>query len=183
MSGIIVRRAGPKDLEAVAVLIQGFAKGHPAENYARSTDQMRKAFFGMRSIAQVILAETNSEIVGLGVWRRTYDLFWSLFGGEGLGLYVAPSHRGRGVALSIIAAMCSEIREDGGSFLQANYGADLAPLFERIAIGTPERSCHLSSRAFQQVADACGRSPREIIRELPGKALNYASETRSPTVG
>src|SRR5579863_892852 len=110
MQDLIVRRAAPDDVLVLAALIDGFAKGHPAEQHSRPAERMRDAFFGEQSVAQVLLAERQGKPIGFGVWRRTYDVFWSMFGGDGIGLYVTPSNRGSGAALCIIAAICAEIR-------------------------------------------------------------------------
>ena len=110
MGDLIVRRATPDDASALAVLIDGFAKGHPAEHHARSMNRMRDAFFGNQPVGHVLLAEKSGTAIGFGAWRKTCDVFWSVYGGVGLGLYVAPPHRGLGVALCIIAAICAEIR-------------------------------------------------------------------------
>jgi hypothetical protein len=74
---LIVRRATPDDAAALAALIDGFAKGHPAELHARSMDRMRDAFFGAQPVARVLRAEKNGAPIGFGVWRKTYDVFWS----------------------------------------------------------------------------------------------------------
>jgi len=173
MRDLIVRRATPDDIPALAALIDGFAKGHPAEHLARSIDKMRDAFFGNQAIVHVVLAEKNAKMIGFGAWRKTYDMFWSMYGGEGIGLYVAPPYRGLGAAVCIVAAICQEIREQGGQFLQASYDPSLADFYERIGVGRPERACHVSARAFVTLATAAGSSVREIIRALPDKALNY----------
>jgi GNAT superfamily N-acetyltransferase len=173
MSDLIVRRATDKDAAILAALIDGFAKGHPAEGHPRSDVRMRDAFFGSEPVAHIVLAEKNATVIGFGAWRKTYDLFWSVYGGEGIGLYVIPSHRGRGVAVCIVAAMCEEIREHGGHFLQASYVPDLGPLYERVGVGRPERACHVSARAFEVLASLSGRSARDIVRALPNKTLNH----------
>jgi GNAT superfamily N-acetyltransferase len=174
MTPLTIRGASAGDAVILANLIDGFAKGHPAESHARSIDAMREAFFGPEPVAHVLLAEKNSAAIGFGAWRRTYDVYWSMFGGEALGLYVSPSHQGRGVAVCILAAMCAEIRDRGGRFLQATYAPELAPFYERVGVGRPERSCHVSARAFEALASAAGAPARAIIRALPDKVLNFA---------
>ncbi len=173
MSDLIVRRATDKDVAVLAALIDGFAKGHPAEGHARSVARMQDAFFGNQPLAYIVLAEKNATVVGFGAWRKTYDLFWSMYGGEGIGLYVVPSYRGRGVAVCIVAAMCAEIREHGGHFLQASYAPDLGALYERVGEGRPERACHVSALAFEVLASVSGRSARDIVRAVPDKTLNH----------
>ena len=90
MSHLIVRRATADDVPALAALIDGFAKGHPAESNVRSPEMLRDALFGGEPIAHVLLAEKNASAAGFGAWRKAYDLFRFMFGGDGLGLYVIP---------------------------------------------------------------------------------------------
>jgi hypothetical protein len=182
MSDLIVRRATADDLPVLATLIDGFAKGHPAESHTRSAETLREAFFGDQPLAHVLLAEKNATAIGFGAWRRTYDLFWSMYGGDGLGLYVIPAQRGFAVGLCIVAAICADIRKHGGRFLQASYNAELSPLYERVAVGRPERSCHVSALAFERLATVAGSPAREIIRALPEKSLNYVpmNEAEAP---
>jgi hypothetical protein len=180
MGDLIVRRATPEDVAEVAVLIDGFAKGHPAEHHARSVDRMRDAFFGNQPVGNVLLAEKNGTAIGFGAWRKTYDVFWSVYGGVGLGLYVVPSHRGLGVSLCIIAAICAEIRNQGGCFLEASYDPMIASLYERIGVGRIERACHVSALAFETLAAAAGTPARAIVRALPDKTLNYVPVNPAP---
>ena len=99
-----------------AALIDGFANGHPAEGHARSAEMLREALFGGQPIVHVLLAEKNATAIGFGAWRKAYDLFWSMYGGDGLGLYVIPAERGFGVGLCIVAAICADIRSTEVSF-------------------------------------------------------------------
>jgi hypothetical protein len=124
-------------------------------------------------MAHGLLKEKSGTAVGFGAWRKTYDFFWSMYGGEGLGLYVASSRRGLGVAACIVAAMCADIRRDGGQFLETSYDAGLAHLYERVGVGRPERACHVSALAFERLAAVAGRSAREVARALPDKNRNH----------
>ena len=173
MRDLIVRRATPEDAAALGVLIDGFAKGHPAEHHARSMNRMRDAFFANKPVGHVLLAEKSGTAIGFGAWRETNDVFWSVYGGAGLGLYVAPPHRGLGVALCIIAAICAEIRNQGGHFLEASYDPIMASLYERVGVGRIERACHVSAIAFETLAAATGMPAREIVGALPDKAMNH----------
>jgi hypothetical protein len=181
MSDLIVRRATADDVPVLAALIDGFAKGHPAEGHVRSVGTLRDALFGCQPIAHVLLAQRGATAIGFGAWRKAYDLFWSMYGGDGLGLYVIPAQRGFGVGLCIVAAICADIREHGGQFLQASYDSELSPLYERVAVGRPERACHVSALSFERLAAVAGRSARDIIRALPEKNLNYAPRDAAKT--
>src|SRR4051812_33633730 len=72
MSDLIVRPAASADFEILAAMIDGFAKGHPAENHPRSADKIRDAFFGSHPIAHALLAEKNGAVVGFGAWRKSW---------------------------------------------------------------------------------------------------------------
>ncbi len=164
MTSTSIRAATINDAETLAALIEGFAQNHPAATHPRSVAAMTEAYLGQDPTSLVLLAERNSAAIAFGAWRKTYDPYWSLFGGEVMALYVEPQWRGRGVALSLVARIAAEIRACGGRFLQGNYGDTVAQLYERIAIGRDERACHLSAGGFETIAAAAGRSPREILR-------------------
>jgi len=172
-NAVVIRPATTDDVPVLATLIDGFAIGHPAEGHSRSMDRMRDAFFGSQPVGHGLLAEKNGIAIGFGAWRKTFDVYWSMYGGECIALYVSPSHRGVGVPVCIVAAMCAEIREAGGHFLQATYGTRFASLYERVGVGGADRSCHVSARAFEKLDDTAGAPAREIIRALPDKKLNY----------
>ena len=69
MSDLIVRRATSDDVPVLAALIDGFAKGHPAEGHARSAEMLRGALFGGQPIAHVLLAEKSATAIGFGAWK------------------------------------------------------------------------------------------------------------------
>jgi GNAT superfamily N-acetyltransferase len=166
---MVVRAAVEGDVAMLADLIDGFAQTHPAREVVRSVEKMRAAYFGEARVAEVLLAEYGDTPIGFGIWRRNYDMYWSMYGGEVLGLYVIPARRGHGVAAAIVAAMCAAIRESGGEFLMASYGAKYAELYERVAVGGPERTGFVSAGALVAMAGLAGKSPREIVRGLPRK--------------
>jgi len=167
-----VRRATPTDLEALVALIGEFARGHPAEHYPRSMAVIQEAYFGPRPIARVFLAERRGEPVGFGGWHEVFDPFWAMYGGEADGLYVKPRQRGLGIAPAIIAAICADIRSEGGRFLRGTYADTVGRLYERVAVGNVQRECHLSATAFHIVADLAGSPPLRLLRGLPEKGLN-----------
>jgi GNAT superfamily N-acetyltransferase len=167
-----VRRAIPADLDALMALIDEFARGHPAEHYPRSMAVMQVAYFGPRPISHVLMAERRGEPVGFGGWHTVFDPFCVMYGGEADGLYVKPCYRGRGVAPMIIAAICAEIRREGGGFLRGTYTDHVGRLYERVAVGRGQRECHVSATAFHIVADLAGSPPRRLLRGLPEKRLN-----------
>jgi GNAT superfamily N-acetyltransferase len=173
MHSIHIRTAGRTDVQVLASLLDEYAVGHPAERHPRPLARLEEAFFGDQPLGRFLLAETRDEVVGFAGWTRIYEVYWAIYGGQPIGLYVKPAFRGTGVAAMLLASVCAGIRAEGGQFLWAAYDDRLAPLYERVAVGDASRSCHLSGAAFRRVADLAGASARDILRGLPDKSLNF----------
>ena len=172
-SEILVRSATEADLRDVADMVQHFVAGHPAERHPRPLSRLEEAYFGANPVAHLLVASKRGRIVGMGQWTRMYDMFWAAFGGNVEWLYVRPEVRGLGLPAAIVAEICRQIRLSGGELLRGGAdGADIAALYERVAIGSLSRTCYLSAEAFQAFADLAGLSPREIVRRLPTPELN-----------
>jgi GNAT superfamily N-acetyltransferase len=167
-----VRRATLDDLESLVSLIEDFARGHPAEHYPRSIPMVGQAYFRPCSISRVFLAERRGEPVGFGAWPKVFDIFWAMYGGEMDGLYVQPRQRGLGVAPTIIAAICADIRSEGGCILRGTYTSNVGRLYERVAVASVQLECHVSATAFHRVADLADSPPRRLLRGLPEKRIN-----------
>ena len=173
MKNLIVREAIEDDAPILASLINEFVKGHPAENHPRPLKIMREAYFSGTDTTHINLAIKDDTVIGFCGWRKIYDMFWAVYGGDAIGLYINPQYRGQGIAAILVATMCSEIRDSGGKYLHAVYDDKLSRFYDRVAVGRPTQECHLSASAFQAVADLAGCSAREIVRNLPNKELNY----------
>lgn len=169
---LLIRDARPEDLADIEEMVTDFVKGHPAENHSRSSNALRTAYFGTHSVAHLLIAERDGEIVGMGQWRLIHDMFWGMFGAEAGWLYVRPGCRGTGVVAAIVARMCGQARRAGAQFLQGGGGEKASKLYERVAIGQATRECHLSGKGFQLMADLDGAPVREIIRRLPAPELS-----------
>ncbi len=166
-----IRSANENDVEEIERLVADFVKGHPAEFHARSATVLREAYFGDRPVAHLLVAERAGDIVGMAQWHRVHDMFWGMFGAEAEWLYVKPNYRGSGVVAALVARLCAEASRAGAQFLRGGGGEGPAKLYERVAIGHPDRTCHLSGKAFQRFAALDGLAPREIVRRLPAKEL------------
>jgi GNAT superfamily N-acetyltransferase len=161
---LLIRDAHTGDLADIEGMVADFVKGHPAENHPRSPDALRKAYFGERPVAHLLVAEREGHIVGMGQWRLIHDMFWGMFGAEAEWLYVRPGYRGSGIAAAIVARICAQARRAGAQFLHGGGGAAPSKLYERVAIGQATRECHLSGKAFKVMADLDGSPVREVIR-------------------
>jgi len=169
---VTVRRAVEADLDAIEDMVNDFVKGHPAENTFRSRAALRDAFFGPAPIANLVVAVEGDRVVGMGQWTRIYEMFWGIYGASVEWFYVRPGSRGKGISAAIVAEICAQVRQAGGVFLYGGGGDEVEPLYERVAIGWPTNSCHVSAEAFQVLADLAGKLPRDIVRGLPKPELN-----------
>jgi GNAT superfamily N-acetyltransferase len=170
---IQVRSATEEDLNDVAGMVSRFAEGHPAQSHPRPISRLREAYFGASPVAHLLVATKGPRVIGMGQWTRIYDMFWAMFGGYVEWLFVIPELRGQGIAPAIIAEICCQVRLAGGEFLRGGAdGAEIAALYERVAIGAPAYGFNLSASAFQNFADLAGLQPREIVRRLPHPDLN-----------
>ena len=167
-----IRAARLDDLPAIEEMVEDFVKGHPAENHARSSDALRKAYFGERPVTHLLLAERDGDIVGMGQWRLGHDMFWGWFFVEAEWLYVRPRCRGSGIAAALVAAICGHGRRAGAQFLHGGGGEGPQKLYERVAIGMESRECFVSAKGFQVLADLEGLPVREIVRRLPTPELS-----------
>ena len=163
-----VRPACEADLDAISEMLADFTRGHPAEHVPRRA-ALRDAYLGANPVAHLLVAVRAERVIGMGQWSRIFDMFWAMHGGRPEYLYVRPEARGQGVAAAIIAAICDEVRRAGGEYLWAAYSADVASLYERFAIASDARECHLSGVAFQRFAALAGQPLRTIVRNLPDR--------------
>ena len=169
---VIVRRAVETDLDAIEDMVNDFVKGHPAEHTSRSRTALRDAFFGPTPVANLVVAIEGDRVVGMGQWTRIYEMFWGKYGASVEWFYVRPKSRGKGISAAIVAEICSQVRQAGGDFLYGGGGDEVEPLYERVAIGWPTNSCHVSAEAFQVLADLAGKPARDIVRGLPKPEMN-----------
>ena len=168
---LLIRHATTQDVPAIENMVAAFVRGHPAENHPRTTQALRDAYFGDRPVARLLVAERGGELVGMAQWSLIYDMFWGMFGAEAGWLYVTPRCRGSGIVAALVARICAEAAGAGAEFVHGGGGDEPSRLYERVAIGMSDRSCHLSGRAFQVFAGLDGLPVREIVRRLPPKAL------------
>jgi GNAT superfamily N-acetyltransferase len=184
-SSVCVRTATEADLNDVADMVQGFVVGHPAQSHPRPLTRLREAYFGTPPVAHLLVASKGPQIVGMGQWTRMYDMFWAMFGGHVEWLYIRPDARGLGIPAAIIAEICRQVRLEGGEMLRGGADeADIAALYERVAIGWRVSTCVLSGEAFQVCADLAGLTPREIVTRLPEPELNRKpARPRSTSAG
>lgn len=169
---MLLRDATELDLPAIAEMIDDFVKGHKAEHHPRGLEGLRTAYLGARKLANLVVATRGERVVGMIQWALFYDQFWAMVGVQGEWLYVRREARGVGISAALVAEICERGRREGAVFLRAGaISDDVAGLYERVALGGPAYECHVSSEAFQVLADLGGKPVRDIVRGLPDREL------------
>jgi GNAT superfamily N-acetyltransferase len=163
----LVRRFEPRDAEQVSAL---FA------DYMRELFGARNAMTPERLVAghgvhfELALAAEGDDIVGFAAWRRTYDLHNDAGGGEVADFFVAPSHRGRGVAVQLVAGVAAGVQRCGGVFLSSLVLQDdpaRVKLARRWGVGFAGEHTYLAPAIFERMAAWGGEgNTRAAIRQL-----------------
>jgi GNAT superfamily N-acetyltransferase len=171
---LTVRSVVPGDVPGVARLVEQFMHDAFTRPWGGSAEALARDGFGAHFEMSVAIA-ADAELVGFAAWEDMYDLHHCVPGAHVIDLYVAPSHRGIGVALALLADVSAHVRDRGGSFLrgQALPARGLEHLYGRVAVLFPGDECNVGGRAFRALADLAGVPAREAIRRLPEKAWNY----------
>ena len=171
-----IRSAGPGDGGMLASLLGAYMSeqfpGHAGSSAAALERDVLSGDSGLR----VLVVGVSGQPAGFISWHRVYDMHWAKRGAQVADLYVVPRHRGLGLALALVAAVCATSRRDGGTYLQGGAFDRASPtgrFYERIAVAFDSAECHCSGRAFRQLADLHGQPPRAIVRGLPPKAWNH----------
>lgn len=167
-----IRDAREDDIPEIESMVSDFVRDHPAKDHPRSTQALRKAYFGERPVAQLLVAERAGRIVGMVQWYLIHDMFWGMFGVEAAWLYVKPQFRRSGIVAALIARACADAKAAGAEFMHGGGGEGPQRLYERVAIGMDGRECHLSGKAFEVLAGLNGLPQRQIIRGLPSKEMS-----------
>ena len=91
-------------------------------------------------------------------------------------LYVVPEHRGRGIAVQLLARVAARALADGACYMRGSAALEPTPgrrLYDRACVFFPGATANLSGRAFRHLAGLADASPREIARSLPQRAWNF----------
>ncbi|HTX48790.1 MAG TPA: GNAT family N-acetyltransferase [Caulobacteraceae bacterium] len=119
---------------------------------------------------ELMVAEDGATLVGFAAWREIYDLHNDVLGGEIADFFVAPSHRGRGVAVQLVAGVAGEIKRRGGVFLCSLVLQDdpaRVKLARRWGVGFAGEHTYLAEAVFHRMADwGGGGDPRMAMRQL-----------------
>jgi GNAT superfamily N-acetyltransferase len=173
-----IRIAVPADAVALERMIRDYLHESYVGHVGTPAATLRHDVLAGTTTQRVLLAERLTGLIGFVAWDGVYDLHWAVRGAQVADLYVAPEARGLGVALELLATLCSVVAADGGAFIRG--GAYDRPstraFYSRIAVVEPSTGeTHLSARAFRHLASLSGLPARAIRRALPPLEWNVAN--------
>ena len=173
-----IRLAAPTDAVALERMIREYLHESYAGHLGTPAATLQHEVLVGTTTQRVLVAERPAGLTGFVAWDGVYDLHWAVRGAQVADLYVAPEARGLGVALELLAALCSVVAREGGAFIRG--GAYDRPgtraFYGRIAVVEPSSGeTHLSARAFQHLASLSGLPARAIARALPPLEWNLAN--------
>ena len=172
---MLIRRATADDAEVLSTLLIACLRESYAGHVGSTPDQLRRDVLVENPRHHVLLAEVAGEPVGVIAWDVVYDMHWAVGGAQISDLYVAPRHRGLGVALALVAAAAAEVHAAGGHFMRGGaYDRESTRrAYARVAVVLPSGETHLGGRALRRMAELAGRPPREMLGALPPVEWNF----------
>lgn len=108
---LVVRPAGPSDVEAVAAFIRDLAEYEELAHECHvDPETLSGHLFGPHPVAEVLLAESAGVPVGFALFFPTYSTFLARPGIWLEDLFVAPEHRRGGVGRALLSAVAGVAR-------------------------------------------------------------------------
>ena len=173
---MIVRSAVCSDAAPLAALLTAYLVEQFPGHIGMSAGQLERDVLSGASAQRVLLAEIGGQPIGFIGWHPVFDMHWGKSGAQIADLYVVPGHRGLGIALALVAAVCADAAARGGQYLTGgayNRDSPVGHFYERFAVAFDSAECHCAGAAFRRLASLDGQPPREIARQLPPKDWNY----------
>jgi len=116
---VTIRPAAPGDAGLILALVRELAEYERLANEVQATEQLfDQALFAQRPIAEALIAERDSEVVGYALFYPTFSTFLAIQGIWLEDLYVRPEHRKAGAGRALLAAVAALLRERGGERLE-----------------------------------------------------------------
>ena len=108
MTELVVRPADPADVEAMHGFIVELAEYERAADQVVGTPEMlQRALFGLRPVAEALIAQLGDEAVGFAVFHSTFST-WECRAGIWLeDLFVPERHRRGGVGAALLSALAA----------------------------------------------------------------------------
>lgn len=153
----VLRSATPEDVRDLFELILALARYERLEDdVTGNPEQLHEHLFGSRPFAEAIVAEVESEIVGLALFFPTYSTFKTQPGLRLEDLFVRPEFRGRGIGTALIQAVAALVGDRGYAYLEwtvLDWNAPAIHFYQKLgATILPDwRICRLSDRPLSEL--------------------------------
>jgi GNAT superfamily N-acetyltransferase len=133
---LTIRPARAADADALAALVRELSahQGDPTDRFDATA--ARRDGFGDPRRFETLLAETDGRPVGYALFVPAYESAHAAAGLYVADLYVAPTHRRRGIGRALLAALAAEARLRGLGFLwwvSRAWNTDAHAFFRRVA--------------------------------------------------
>jgi GNAT superfamily N-acetyltransferase len=157
-----IRKAVEPDVPLIHAFIRKLAEYERMSHKAISTEEhLRDAMFGPRPVAETLLAYAGDEPVGFALYFETYSTFRGRRGIHLEDLFVEPSHRGRGIGASLLAAVAKEAQEREGwlQWLVLDWNQPAIEFYRRLGAQQVEEwdSYRLDGDALARLAAASSK--------------------------
>lgn len=115
----MIRKATKDDTSAICELIRGLAEYERlGDKLDLQEDRLQAHLFGPRPVAEVLLAEEASAVVGFALFFPIFSTFHCKPGIYLEDLFVVPEHRGQGHGKALLTALACLAIERGCGHLE-----------------------------------------------------------------
>jgi GNAT superfamily N-acetyltransferase len=117
-ASVSVRDAEPRDVPLLLELFGELADYEHLRDELRATpEQLERALFGERPLAEALIAERGAEPAGYALFFPTFSSFLAREGSWLEDLFVRPAHRSAGVGRALLSAVAARVSERGAARL------------------------------------------------------------------
>ena len=151
-----LRSAELRDVGAIVQLIRELAEFEILTHLLQVTpEKLRPQLFGVRPVAEALVAETGGEVVGFALFFTNFSTFLAQPGLYLEDLFVRPAHRGSGIGAALLTRLGRiAVERDYGRFEWSvlDWNEHAIRFYERMgATVMPEwRICRVSGEALER---------------------------------
>jgi GNAT superfamily N-acetyltransferase len=109
---LVIREATPADVSAILSLIRGLAEyAKLLHEVVATEDGLREVLFGERRHAEVLLAESGTDVLGFALFFHSFSTFLGKPGIYVEDVFVWPEHRDKGIGRALFDHIARVARE------------------------------------------------------------------------
>ncbi len=159
-SEIDLRAAKPEDCEQLFELIKALAEYEKLSHVVTgSAVALQEDLFGSRRYAEVIVAETQGQLVGFALFFHNYSTFLTKLGIYLEDIFVLPEYRQNGIGKALLTRVAQIAVERNCGRLEwsvLDWNAPALGFYERMNASVLEewRICRLTGDALMQLGKA-----------------------------